>query len=77
MRPAANPLKLEGTRRVMSTGYKVEVKLNPPRREKVRHRDKSFYSVHRISDDGEDIVVLQGDDEFMSKLNDALKREGF
>ena len=35
------------------------------------------YAIHRVDDDGDDYIVLIGNDEFMQKLSNALKDEGF
>lgn len=48
-------------------GYKVEVEFLKTHN----------YAIHRVDDDGDDYIILVGDDEFLQKLSDALKSEGF
>ena len=38
---------------------------------------KGIYSVRRVNDNGDDYVILTGDENFMQKLSSALKEAGF
>ena len=57
-------------------GYKVEIKLIFSR-EAPRPRNQGNYAIHRVDDDGADYVCLIGNEDFMQKLSDALKKRGF
>ena len=47
--------------------YIIEIKL----------RDKTIYDIYRVNDNGEAYTILTGDKQFLHKLSDALKKEGF
>ena len=38
--------------------------------------NKGIYSVRRVNDNGDDYVILTGDENFMHKLSSALKEAG-
>ena len=38
---------------------------------------KGIYSVRRVNDNGDDYIILTGDENFMHKLGSALKEAGF
>ena len=48
-------------------GYKV----------KIEHLDSENHAIHRVDDDGDDYIVLIGNNEFLQKLSNALKDGGF
>lgn len=45
---------------------KIEIKL----------RDKAIYDIYRVDDNGDAYTILTGDNQFLHKLSDALKKEG-
>ena len=47
--------------------YRIEIRL----------RDKVIYDIYRVDDNGDAYPILIGDSQFLHKLSDALKEEGF
>ena len=47
--------------------YKIEID---------RERE-GVYAIHRVNDNGDDYVILTGDENFMHKLGSALKEARF
>lgn len=51
--------------------YKIEIEIEKS------DEGKGIYAIRRVNDNGDDYVILIGDEKFMRTLSSALKEVGF